>query len=424
MGEIIKVTAREIIDSRGNPTIEVDAVLDSGAYGTAAVPSGASTGQREALELRDGGKRFKGKGVKNAVRNVREEIAPRLIGLDSHDQVHMDNLLIKLDGTDNKGRLGANAILGVSLAVAKAAAMDSGIPLYRHIGGCNAKELPVPMMNILNGGVHADNNLDIQEFMIVPAGFHNFADSLRAGSEIFHTLKGILKKKRLNTAVGDEGGFAPTLSGHEEAISLILQAIESAGYSPGKDVYLALDPAASEFYEKGSYNFEGKHVSSDDMISYYENMTEKYPLLSIEDGLAENDWDGWKDLTQRLGKKVQIVGDDIFVTNTKIIERGIKEGIANSVLIKLNQIGTLTETLDGIEMAKEAKYTAVISHRSGETEDTTIADLAVACNTGFIKTGSLARSERIAKYNRLLKIEEELSDSAVYKGKEVFYNLR
>jgi enolase len=424
MGEIIKVTAREIIDSRGNPTIEVDAVLDSGAYGTAAVPSGASTGQREALELRDGGKRFKGKGVKNAVRNVREEIAPRLIGLDSHDQVHMDNLLIKLDGTDNKSRLGANAILGVSLAVAKAAAMDSGITLYRHIGGCNAKELPVPMMNILNGGVHADNNLDIQEFMIVPAGFPNFADSVRAGSEIFHTLKGILKKKRLNTAVGDEGGFAPTLSGHEEAISLILQAIESAGYSPGKDVYLALDPAASEFYEKGSYNFEGKHVSSDDMISYYENMTEKYPLLSIEDGLAENDWDGWKDLTQRLGKKVQIVGDDIFVTNTKIIERGIKEGIANSVLIKLNQIGTLTETLDAIEMAKEAKYTAVISHRSGETEDTTIADLAVACNTGFIKTGSLARSERIAKYNRLLKIEEELSDSAVYKGKEVFYNLR
>ncbi len=424
MGEIIKVTAREIIDSRGNPTIEVDVLLDSGAHGTAAVPSGASTGQREALELRDGGNRFHGKGVKNAVRNVSEEIAPRLIGLDSHAQVHIDNLLIKLDGTDNKSRLGANAILGASLAVSKAAATESGLPLYRYIGGCNAKELPVPMMNILNGGAHADNNLDIQEFMIVPAGFPNFADALRAGSEIFHTLKGILKKKGLNTAVGDEGGFAPVLSGHEEAISLILQAIESSGYSPGRDVYLALDAAASEFYEKDSYKFEGKNVSSDDMISYYESMIYKYPLLSIEDGLSENDWDGWKALTRRLGEKVQIVADDIFVTNTKIIERGIKEEIANSVLIKLNQIGTLTETLDAIEMTKKAGYTAVISHRSGETEDTTIADLAVACNTGFIKTGSLARSERIAKYNRLLGIEEELSDSALYKGKEVFYNLR
>jgi enolase 1/2/3 len=424
MGEIIKVTAREIIDSRGNPTIEVDIVLDSGAHGTAAVPSGASTGQREALELRDGGNRFHGKGVKNAVRNVREEIAPRLIGLDSRDQVHIDNLLIKLDGTDNKSRLGANAILGASLGVSKAAATESGLPLYRYIGGCNAKELPVPMMNILNGGVHADNNLDIQEFMIVPAGFPNFADALRAGSEIFHTLKGILKKKGLNTAVGDEGGFAPVLPGHEEAISLILQAIESSGYSPGRDVYLALDAAASEFYEKDSYKFEGRNMSSDDMISYYESLTAKYPLLSIEDGLSESDWDGWKALTRRLGRKVQIVADDIFVTNTNIIERGIKEGIANSVLIKLNQIGTLTETLDAIEMTKKAGYTAVISHRSGETEDTTIADLAVACNTGFIKTGSLARSERIAKYNRLLGIEEELSDSALYKGKEVFYNLR
>jgi enolase len=424
MGEIIKITAREILDSRGNPTIEVEAVLDSGAYGTAAVPSGASTGQREALELRDGGNRFKGKGVRKAVKNVCDEIAPKLIGLCSNDQVHMDKLLVDLDGTENKRRLGANAILGASLAVAKASAMESGMPLYRYIGGCNAKELPVPMMNILNGGAHADNNLDIQEFMIVPAGFHNFADALRAGSEIFQTLKGILKKKGLNTSVGDEGGFAPTLSGHEEAILLILQAVESAGYSPGNDVYLALDAAASEFYDKGSYNFEGKTVSSNDMISYYESMTEKYPLLSIEDGLAENDWDGWKDLTVRLGKKVQIVGDDIFVTNTKIIERGINEGIANSVLIKLNQIGTLTETLDAIEMTKDAKYTAVISHRSGETEDTTIADLAVACNTGFIKTGSVARSERIAKYNRLLRIEEELSDSSVYKGREVFYNLR
>jgi enolase len=424
MGEIIKITAREILDSRGNPTIEVEAVLDSGAYGTAAVPSGASTGQREALELRDGGNRFKGKGVRKAVKNVCDEIAPKLIGLCSNDQVQMDKLLVDLDGTENKRRLGANAILGASLAVAKASAMESGMPLYRYIGGCNAKELPVPMMNILNGGAHADNNLDIQEFMIVPAGFHNFADALRAGSEIFQTLKGILKKKGLNTSVGDEGGFAPTLSGHEEAILLILQAVESAGYSPGNDVYLALDAAASEFYDKGSYNFEGKTVSSNDMISYYESMTEKYPLLSIEDGLAENDWDGWRDLTVRLGKKVQIVGDDIFVTNTKIIERGINEGIANSVLIKLNQIGTLTETLDAIEMTKDAKYTAVISHRSGETEDTTIADLAVACNTGFIKTGSVARSERIAKYNRLLRIEEELSDSSVYKGREVFYNLR
>jgi enolase len=423
MGEIIDVVAREIIDSRGNPTIEVDVLLDSGAFGRAAIPSGASTGQREALELRDGGNRFHGKGVRNAVRNVHDEIAPKLIGIASEEQVFIDNLLRELDGTENKSKLGANAILGVSLAVCKATSMEMETPLYRYIGGCNAKELPVPMMNILNGGAHADNNLDVQEFMIVPAGLTNFAEALRAGSEIFHALKGILKKKGLNTAVGDEGGFAPNLSGHEEAVSLILEAIRSSGYAPGKDVYLALDVAASEFYKGGSYTFEGKKVSSDFMISYYEKMLGDYPLISIEDGLSENDWEGWKALTQRLGGKVQLVADDIFVTNTKIIRKGIEEGIANSVLIKLNQIGTLTETLDAIEMTKRAGYTAVISHRSGETEDTTIADLAVACNTGFIKTGSLARSERIAKYNRLLRIEEELSDSAVYKGKEVFYNL-
>lgn len=424
MGEIIDLIAREIIDSRGNPTIEVEALLDSGVMGRASVPSGASTGTREAIELRDGGSRFHGKGVQTAVRNVHEKIAPHLRGLDSEDQVYIDNLLIELDGTENKSNLGANAILGVSMAVCKATSIELGIPLYRYIGGCNAKELPVPMMNILNGGAHADNNLDIQEFMIVPAGLHTFADALRAGSEVFHTLKGILKKKGLNTAVGDEGGFAPNLSSHEEAISLILQAIESSGYTPGKDIFLALDVAASEFYKDGSYHFEGRTVSSDRMTSYYEEMISKYPLLSIEDGLSENDWIGWKTLTDKLSKKVQLVGDDIFVTNTKIIKRGIEEGIANSVLIKLNQIGTLTETLDAIEMAKKAGYTAVISHRSGETEDTTIADLSVACNTGFIKTGSLARSERIAKYNRLLRIEEELSDSALYKGREAFYNLR
>lgn len=423
MGEIVDIIAREIIDSRGNPTIEVGVLLDSGAYGSAAVPSGASTGQREALELRDGGSRFHGKGVKNAIRNVLEEIAPELTGLDSEEQPYIDNLLIELDGTENKSRLGANAILGVSLAVCKATSIELEMPLYRYIGGCNAKELPVPMMNILNGGAHADNNLDIQEFMIVPAGLQNFTEALRAGSEVFHTLKGIIKKKGLNTTVGDEGGFAPNLSSHEEAISLLLQAIDSSGYEPGRDIYLALDVAASEFHKDGTYSFEGKQLSSDRMVSYYEDMISKYPLISIEDGLSENDWEGWKHLTQKLGKKVQLVGDDIFVTNTKIIKQGIEDGIANSVLIKLNQIGTLTETLDAIETAKTARYTAVISHRSGETEDTTIADLSVACNTGFIKTGSVARSERIAKYNRLLRIEEELSESAVYKGKKVFYNL-
>jgi enolase len=424
MGEIIDIIAREIIDSRGNPTIEVETFLDSGVRERASIPSGASTGKREALELRDKGSRFHGKGVQNAVRNVHEEIAPQLRGLDSENQVYIDNLLIELDGTENKSRLGANAILGVSIAICKATAIEAGMPLYRYIGGCNAKELPVPMMNILNGGAHADNNLDIQEFMIVPTGLNNFANSLRAGAEVFHTLKGILKKKGFKTAVGDEGGFAPDLSSHEEAIALIIQAIELSGYTPGKDIYLALDVAASEFYKNGLYNFEGKNASSDDMISYYGEIISKYPLLSIEDGLSENDWNGWRDMTHGLGKKVQLVGDDIFVTNTKIIKRGIEEGIANSVLIKLNQIGTLTETLDAIEVAKKAGYTAIISHRSGETEDTIIADLAVAYNTGFIKTGSLARGERVAKYNRLLRIEEELSGSALYKGREAFYNLR
>lgn len=424
MGLITDVHAREIIDSRGNPTVEVEVFLSSGVSGSAAVPSGASTGTREALELRDGGKRFHGKGVTNAVRNVLKGIAPQLRGIDSCDQTYIDNLMIEIDGTKNKSRLGANAILGVSLAVCKASAEEAGIPLYRYIGGCNAKELPVPMMNILNGGAHADNNLDIQEFMIMPAGFKDFASALRAGVEVFYNLKSILKKKRLNTSVGDEGGFAPDLKGNEEAIMLVMDAIKMSGYKPGKDIYIALDVAASEFYSGKGYNFEGRLVSSEKMVSYYENLIDKYPILSIEDGLSENDWAGWKILTKRLGKKVQLVGDDVFVTNTEILKKGIEDGIANSILIKLNQIGTLTETLDAIEMAQRAGYTAVVSHRSGETEDTTIADLAVACNTGFIKTGSLARSERVAKYNRLLRIEEELADSAIYKGVETFYNLK
>ncbi len=424
MGFITDVHAREIIDSRGNPTVEVEVFLSSGVSGSAAVPSGASTGAREALELRDGGKRFHGKGVTNAVRNILKGIAPQLRGIDSCDQTYIDNLMIEIDGTKNKSRLGANAILGVSLAVCKASAEEAGMPLYRYIGGCNAKELPVPMMNILNGGAHADNNLDIQEFMIMPAGFKDFASALRAGVEVFHNLKSILKKKRLNTSVGDEGGFAPDLKGNEEAIMLVMDAIKMSGYKPGKDIYIALDVAASEFYSGKGYNFEGRNVSSEKMVSYYENLIDKYPILSIEDGLSENDWAGWKILTKKLGKKVQLVGDDVFVTNTEILKKGIKDGIANSILIKLNQIGTLTETLDAIEMAKRAGYTAIVSHRSGETEDTTIADLTVACNTGFIKTGSLARSERVAKYNRLLRIEEELADSAIYKGVETFYNLK
>ncbi len=424
MGEIIDLIAREIIDSRGNPTVEVDAYLDSGAFGRAAVPSGASTGQREALELRDGGKRFHGKGVMKAIRNIFEEIAPRIRGLESSDQAFIDGMLIDLDGTANKRKLGANAILGVSLAVCRASANEAGVPLYRYLGGCNAKVLPVPMMNIINGGAHADNNLDFQEFMIMPAGLPDFATALRAGTEIFHTLKKNLKAKGLNTAVGDEGGFAPNLKSNEEAITLVLKAIEDSGYRPGRDIWLALDVAASEFFDKGSYRFEGKKAGHAQMIAYYEKITAKYPIISIEDGLAENDWKGWADLTAALGSRVQLVGDDLFVTNTEILAKGIDRNIANSILIKLNQIGTMTETLDAIEMAKTAGYTAVISHRSGETEDTTIADLAVGCNTGFIKTGSLARSERVAKYNRLLQIEEELSDTAEYRGMRGLYNLK
>jgi enolase len=424
MAEIVDVVAREILDSRGNPTVCVDVYLESGVVGTAAVPSGASTGKREALELRDGGKRFHGKGVQKAIRNIFGEIAPRIRGIDAAEQVFIDHLLIELDGTENKKRLGANALLGVSLAVCRAAALDAGLPLYRQIGGINAKVLPVPMMNILNGGAHADNNLDIQEFMIMPAGLADFSSALRAGAEIFHTLKKILKGKGLNTAVGDEGGFAPSLSSNEEAIQLVIRAIQDSGYAPGKDVFIALDVAASEFYEKGFYRFEGKKVPYKALIDYYGRLISKYPVLSVEDGLAEGDWEGWAAMTADLGKKVQLVGDDIFVTNTKILKKGIDNNVANSILVKLNQIGTLTETLDAIEMAKTAGYTAVISHRSGETEDTTIADLAVACNTGFIKTGSLARSERVAKYNRLLAIEEELSGSAIYKGRDAFYNLK
>jgi len=424
MGEILDVIAREVLDSRGNPTVEVEVVLDSGMVGSAIVPSGASTGQREALELRDGDKKkFHGKGVQKAVKNVTVEIASLLMGMDSFDQALIDRMMIDMDATENKSKLGANAILAVSMAVCHASANELNIPLYRYIGGCNARELPIPMMNIMNGGAHADNNLDIQEFMIMPVGAKNFAGALRAGAEIFQTLKSILKKKGLNTAVGDEGGFAPNLGSNEEALSIIMQAISDSGYKPGKDVMLALDVASSEFFDKGKYAFEGRKISAAEMVDYYEKIVGKYPILSIEDGLAENDWGGWKLLTERLGKKVQLVGDDLFVTNTKILSEGIEKGIANSILIKLNQIGTVTETLDAVEMAKKAGYTAVISHRSGETEDTTIADLAVACNTGFIKTGSLSRSERIAKYNRLLRIEEELGLAAVYKGRGAFYNI-
>ena len=424
MGEILDILAREVLDSRGNPTVEVEVILDSGITGSAIVPSGASTGQREALELRDGDKkRFHGKGVQKAIKNIVGEIASGLRGMDSFDQGLIDRIMIDMDGTENKSKLGANAILGVSMAVCYASANELDMPLYRYIGGCNAKELPVPMMNIMNGGAHADNNLDIQEFLIMPAGVKSFSSALRAGAEIFQTLKLILKKKGHNTSVGDEGGFAPNLGSNEEALTIIIQAISESGYKPGKDVMLALDVASSELYDKGKYQFEGRKLSSQEMVEYYESLVQKYPILSIEDGMAENDWNGWKLLTQRLGKKVQLVGDDIFVTNTKILSEGIQKNIANSILIKLNQIGTVTETLDAIEMAKKARYTAVISHRSGETEDTTIADLAVACNTGFIKTGSLSRSERIAKYNRLLRIEEELGMTAIYKGRSAFYNI-
>jgi enolase len=424
MSDIIDVFAREVIDSRGNPTVEVDVELESGAFGRAIVPSGASTGQREALELRDKDKRYNGKGVRKAVKNVNEKIAPKLFGLEASDQAYIDNRMIKLDGTKNKGKLGANAILGVSLAVAKAAAMECELPLYSYIGGVSARELPVPMMNILNGGAHADNNLDIQEFMVMPAGAKSFHEALRMGAEIFHSLKKLLNSKGLNTAVGDEGGFAPSLNSNEEAIKIIMDAIKKAGYKPGKDVLLALDVAASELYSKGKYKWEGRAVTSKYLIDYYAKLAGKYPIISIEDGLAENDWKGWEAMTSKIGKKVQVVGDDIFVTNPEIFAKGIEKGIGNSILIKLNQIGSLTETLEAIEMAKRAGYTAVVSHRSGETEDTTIADLAVAMNTGQIKTGSISRTDRIAKYNRLLRIEEELGSVSVYRGVDTYYNLK
>lgn len=428
MGDIIGVQAREILDSRGNPTIEVDVYLDSGCFGRAAVPSGASTGEREAVELRDGDKkRFLGKGVTKAVSNVNGTIADRILGLESSDQPFLDQVLIDLDGTENKSKLGANAILGVSLAAAKASANEAGLPLYQYIGGVNARELPVPMMNILNGGSHADNNVDIQEFMIMPVGAGCFADALRMGSEVFHSLKKILKNKGFSTGVGDEGGFAPDLNSNEQALDVIMEAITQAGYQTGKDIYLALDVAASELYEKEKYFLRAEKKperSSEDMISFYEDLVNRYPIISIEDGLSQNDWSGWGLMTKKLGQKIQVVGDDIFVTNTKILKQGIDRGVANSILIKLNQIGTLTETLDAIEMAKRAGYTCVVSHRSGETEDTTIADVVVATNTGQIKTGSVSRSDRIAKYNQLLRIEEELGDVARFRGLEVLYNLK
>jgi enolase len=422
MSAIREIKARQILDSRGNPTVEVDVLLKSGARGRAAVPSGASTGEKEAIELRDGDKkRWMGKGVSKAVANVGTVIAPKLTGMEALDQTTVDRTMIDLDGTRTKGKLGANAILGVSLAVARAAAGEAGKPLYRYLGGAGARTLPVPMMNIINGGAHADNRLDLQEFMIMPVGAPSFSEALRMATEVFHTLKALLKKKGLNTAVGDEGGFAPDLKSNEEALSLIMKAIEGAGYKPGKDIALALDAAASEFYEKGAYYLEAEKKpkrSSEEMIKYYTKMVDGYPILSIEDGLSELDWKGWKMLTEQLGQRVQLVGDDIFVTNVEIFAKGITEGIGNSILIKVNQIGTLTETLEAIEMGRKAGYTAVVSHRSGETEDTTIADIAVACNTGLIKTGSLSRTDRVAKYNQLVRIEEELGSEAMYPGRK------
>ncbi len=424
---ISDVYAREVLDSRGNPTVEVEVLLESGATGRAIVPSGASTGAHEAVELRDGDKdRFLGKGVLTAVENVNDVIAPEVVGMDALDQVGIDEFLIQLDGTPNKEKLGANAILGVSMAVARAAAEAVQVPLYAYLGGFNAKTLPVPMMNILNGGQHADNNVDIQEFMVMPTGAENFREGLRMGAEIFHNLKAVLKSKGLNTAVGDEGGFAPNLSSNEEAITTIIEAIEKAGYKPGEDVYLALDVAATEIYKDGKYDLEGEGVvkTTDEMIDFYEELVNKYPIISIEDGLAEDDWDGWKRLTDRLGKKVQLVGDDLFVTNTERLQKGIEMGVANSILIKVNQIGTLTETFDAIEMAKRAGYTAVVSHRSGETEDTTIADIVVAVNAGQIKTGAPSRTDRVAKYNQLLRIDDELAYVGRYNGKKTFYNIK
>jgi enolase len=428
MSLIEQIWAREILDSRGNPTIEAEVILEDGTNGRAAVPSGASTGENEAVELRDNDKlRYLGKGVQKAVKNVNETIAGELEGFDVIDQRLIDKTMIELDGTENKSKLGANAILAVSLAAARAAAAFLEIPLYRYIGGSNARTLPVPMMNILNGGAHADNNVDFQEFMIMPVGADSFSKALRMGSEIFHNLKNVLKARGYSTGVGDEGGFAPNLKSNEEAVETILEAIDKAGYIAGDNVLLALDPAASEFYKDGSYVFkksDNRKLSSDEMAAYWTDWCSKYPIISIEDGMAENDWDGWKNLTERVGDRIQLVGDDLFVTNVKFLRRGIELGATNSILIKVNQIGTLTETLDAIELARTNKMTAVISHRSGETEDAFIADLAVATNAGQIKTGSLCRSDRIAKYNQLLRIEEDLGDSAIYPGRNAFYQIR
>ncbi|MDA8408282.1 MAG: phosphopyruvate hydratase [Deltaproteobacteria bacterium] len=415
--DIAEVKAREILDSRGNPTIEVDLILDDGAFGSAAVPSGASTGENEAVELRDGDPaRFQGKGVLKAVENVTNEIRPAILGMNALDQAGLDQMLIDLDGSKNKGNLGANAILGVSLAAAKACAVELGLPLYRYLGGIDARRLPMPMMNILNGGAHADNNVDIQEFMIMPVGACCFCEALRMGSEIFHTLKKVLKGMGLSTSVGDEGGFAPNLNSNEEALKVIVKAIEETGYEPGGNVWIALDPAASSFYKNGVYDLkgEGTKKSAEQMVDFYEDLVTRYPIISIEDGLDENDWDGWSILTERLAPRIQLVGDDIFVTNVELLTRGIENGIANSILIKLNQIGTLTETISAVNLASANGYTSIVSHRSGETEDTTIADLVVALGTGQIKTGSASRTDRIAKYNQLLRIEEDLGNSALY----------
>jgi enolase len=427
MSAIVDVVAREILDSRGNPTVEADVLLESGVMGRAAVPSGASTGSREAIELRDGDPaRYLGKGVVQAVENVNTEISEAIIGLDAEEQAFVDKAMLELDGTENKSRLGANAILAVSMAVAKAAAEEAGLPLYRYFGGSGPMSMPVPMMNVINGGAHANNNLDIQEFMILPVGAASFREALRCGAEVFHNLKKLVDKKGYPTTVGDEGGFAPNVSGNDEAIELILKAIETAGYTPGQDVVLGLDCASSEFYKDGKYILasEKLELTSEAFADYLATLADRYPIISIEDGMAEGDWSGWKTLTDKLGKRVQIVGDDLFVTNPKILREGIQKGIANSILIKINQIGTLTETFAAVEMAKRAGYTNVISHRSGETEDSTIADIAVGLNAGQIKTGSLSRSDRIAKYNQLLRIEEDLGDTVTYPGLDAFYNLR
>ena len=427
MAMITEVYAREILDSRGNPTVEVEVILEDGAVGRAAVPSGASTGVHEAVELRDGDKsRYLGKGVTKAVDNVNDIIAEALIGLEATRQTEIDEMLVRLDGTPNKGRLGANAILGVSMAVARAAASSVGLPLYLYLGGVAAKELPVPMMNILNGGEHADNNVDIQEFMIMPVGAKSFSEALRMNAEIYHNLKALLKEKGLSTALGDEGGFAPNLSNNAEAIEVILEAVVKAGYKPEEDIVIALDVASSEMYKDGKYHLEGEGLvkTSEEMVEYLAELCEKYPIISIEDGLAEDDWAGWKLLTKKIGKKVQLVGDDLFVTNEERLVQGINKGVANAILIKVNQIGTLTETFNAIETAKRAGYTCIISHRSGETEDTTLADIAVAVNAGQIKTGAPARTDRVAKYNQLLRIEEDLGKAAKYNGKKVFYNIK